>query len=80
MTLTHPARCDFAGQVVLLDHGMYRRLEPDFRLTYSRLWKAFMTRDTALGERCAVELGVEPGMYDALSLILTWRPTSTTAR
>eukprot|EP00752_Nemacystus_decipiens_P004907 g4466.t1 len=69
-----------AHQVVLLDHGMYRRLEPDFRLTYSRLWKAFMTRDTALGERCAVDLGVEPGMYDALSLILTWRPTSTTAR
>lgn len=65
---------------MLLDHGMYRRLEPDFRLTYSRLWKAFMTRDTALGERCAVDLGVEPGMYDALSLILTWRPTSTTAR
>eukprot|EP00903_Cladosiphon_okamuranus_P008879 g8501.t1 len=69
-----------AHQVVLLDHGMYRRLEPDFRLTYSRLWKAFVTRDTALGERCAVDLGVKPEMYDALSLILTWRPTSTTAR
>ncbi|CAM9439664.1 unnamed protein product, partial [Ectocarpus sp. 8 AP-2014] len=71
---------DARAQVVLLDHGMYRRLDPDFRLTYSKLWKAFMTRDTALGERCAVDLGVEPGLYDALSLILTWRPTSTTAR
>ncbi|CAM9777957.1 unnamed protein product, partial [Hapterophycus canaliculatus] len=69
-----------AHQVVLLDHGMYRRLEPDFRVTYCKLWKAFMTRDTPLGEQCAVELGVEPGLYDALSLILTWRPTSTTAR
>ncbi|CAM9109096.1 unnamed protein product [Pylaiella littoralis] len=68
-----------AHQVVLLDHGMYRRLESDFRLTYSNLWKAFLTRDTALGERCAVELGVEAGLYDALSLILTWRPTTTTA-
>ncbi|CAN0056377.1 unnamed protein product [Ectocarpus sp. 12 AP-2014] len=75
-----PKRNSVAHQVVLLDHGMYRRLEPDFRLTYSKLWKAFMTRDTALGERCAVDLGVEPGLYDALSLILTWRPTSTTAR
>ncbi|CAM9814234.1 unnamed protein product [Ectocarpus sp. 8 AP-2014] len=75
-----PKQNSVAHQVVLLDHGMYRRLDPDFRLTYSKLWKAFMTRDTALGERCAVDLGVEPGLYDALSLILTWRPTSTTAR
>lgn len=59
---------------------MYRRLDPGFRHTYARLWKAFLTRNEKLGQRCAVELGVEPHLYDALSLILTWRPTSTTAR
>lgn len=67
-------------QVVLLDHGMYRRLDPDFRLTYSALWKAFITRDAALGKRCTETLGVEKEMYDALSLILTWKPATSTAR
>jgi predicted unusual protein kinase regulating ubiquinone biosynthesis (AarF/ABC1/UbiB family) len=40
-------------QVVLLDHGMYRRLDPDFRLTYCQLWKAFLTRDNKLGAQTA---------------------------
>jgi len=31
-------------QVVLLDHGMYRRLHESFRRSYCNLWKAFMTR------------------------------------
>ncbi|KAG5189944.1 ABC1 family-domain-containing protein [Tribonema minus] len=64
-------------QVVLLDHGMYRRLEPDFRLAYCRLWKAFLTRDTKLGKQQAVILGLTPDEYDALSLVLTWRPATT---
>jgi predicted unusual protein kinase regulating ubiquinone biosynthesis (AarF/ABC1/UbiB family) len=38
---------------VLLDHGMYRRLDPDFRLTYCKLWKAFLTRDNKLGSQTA---------------------------
>ncbi|CAN0072832.1 unnamed protein product, partial [Discosporangium mesarthrocarpum] len=66
-------------QVVVLDHGMYRRLDPGFRHTYCRLWKAFLTRDSQLGKTCAMEMGVEPHLYEALSLILTWRPANTTA-
>jgi predicted unusual protein kinase regulating ubiquinone biosynthesis (AarF/ABC1/UbiB family) len=31
-------------QVVVLDHGMYRRLREDVRRSYGSLWKAFMTR------------------------------------
>ncbi|CAN0316469.1 unnamed protein product, partial [Phaeothamnion confervicola] len=55
-------------EVVLLDHGMYRRLDPGFRHAYCRLWKAFVTRDAELGRRTAVELGLAPDMYEALSL------------
>lgn len=34
-----------APQLVLLDHGLYRTLSPEFCEDYSRLWKALVTRD-----------------------------------
>jgi len=61
-------------QLVVLDHGMYRRLTPQFRAGYCRLWQALVTRDHALGRRATLELGLEPAHYDALSLALTYRP------
>jgi len=66
-------------QVVLLDHGMYRRLDPAFRLCYCNLWKAFLTRDHRLGVEQAKKLGLQESGYDFLSLILTWRPSTTSA-
>lgn len=33
----HPE--DGRWQLVVLDHGMYRRLTPQFRAAYCRLWK-----------------------------------------
>lgn len=66
-------------QVVLLDHGMYRRLDPEFRLTYCELWQAFLTRDTKLGGEATKKLGLEPDLFDALSLVITWRPSGTAA-
>ena len=36
-------------QVVVLDHGMYRRLTPGFRAAYCQLWHALLLRDEALG-------------------------------
>lgn len=32
-------------QLVLLDHGLYRRLNNDFRIEYSKLWKALILGD-----------------------------------
>jgi aarF domain-containing kinase len=32
-------------QLVLLDHGLYRELSPEFRLTYCRLWRALVLAD-----------------------------------
>lgn len=67
------------AQLVLLDHGMYRELQPAFRREYSRLWVSLLTRDHESGRRAAAALGVRPDDYDALSLLLTFR-SSTSAR
>lgn len=68
--------------VVVLDHGMYRRLTPKFRSAYCLLWKALLTRDTDLGEHAVSCLGVPhiKGAYNGLSLILTYRSKSSKAR
>jgi len=98
---------------VLLDHGMYRRLDPDFRrgflffilhsyysyvilifdhlkmrwnlsisffwcvLGYCLLWKAFINRDSKLGEQVLYKyLHLPPSFFSNLSLLLTYRPTN----
>lgn len=66
-------------QLVVIDHGLYRALSPSFRAAYCRLWKALITRDMPLGTRAAVELGLEPGSFETLSLLLTFRSTKSSA-
>jgi aarF domain-containing kinase len=33
-------------QVVILDHGLYRELEEDFRINWCHLWKAMIENNT----------------------------------
>lgn len=67
-------------QLVLLDHGMYRRLTPSFRRSYCSLWHALLTHDHASGRTAARGLGVAGADYETLSLLLTFRtPTARTA-
>lgn len=40
----HPDRKN-TWQLVLLDHGLYRHLDDDFRLEYSKLWKSLIFAD-----------------------------------
>eukprot|EP00667_Euglena_gracilis_P008561 EG_transcript_8676 len=63
-------------QLVLLDHGMYRVMDPAFRLAYCKMWKAMILRDRpALQEACGA-MGV--GAYAELfPLALTGRPISS---
>jgi hypothetical protein len=60
-------------QLVILDHGMYRRLNPSFRQANCALWEALLLRDEKLGMRAAVQLGLQGDAYNALSLMLTYR-------
>ena len=38
-----------AAQLVLLDHGLYREVEPEVRLGYARLWKSIVLADPGTG-------------------------------
>merc|ERR1711871_64878 len=67
-------------QIVLLDHGMYRRLDPKFRYAYCLLWKALITRDVQLGKESLEALGVPGGSYDLLSIMLTYSTPGSKAK
>jgi len=75
----HPAnvfwrrRKDGKPQLVLFDHGLYKQIDDDFRLTYARLWKSLLMADiNGIKESCS-SLGVKE-MYPLLSAMLTSRP------
>ncbi|GMF32533.1 unnamed protein product [Phytophthora lilii] len=59
-------------QLVLLDHGLYRELDSDFRKTYCDLWRAMLMRDSALLEDCGKRLNVG-GLAKYLPLLFTYR-------
>ena len=41
------SRSSSSWQLVLLDHGLYRRLDDEFRLEYAKLWKSLILGDVA---------------------------------
>ena len=60
-------------QLVLVDHGLYKQIDDDFRLTYATLWKSLMMADiTAIKTSCN-KLGIGD-MYPLLAAMLTSRP------
>jgi aarF domain-containing kinase len=61
-------------ELVILDWGMVRRLSPSFRRAYAELWRALLARDHAAGLQAVRALGLRDDEYDALSLMLTYRP------
>ncbi|RLN98417.1 hypothetical protein BBJ28_00013772 [Nothophytophthora sp. Chile5] len=62
-------------QLVLLDHGLYRELDEEFRKTYCDLWRAMLLRDSALLEDCGKRLNVGD-FAKYLPLLFTYRPIS----
>ncbi|KAF1791238.1 hypothetical protein GQ600_23194 [Phytophthora cactorum] len=59
-------------QIVLLDHGLYRELDGEFRKTYCDLWRAMLMRDSALLDDCGRRLNVgELAKY--LPVLFTYR-------
>ncbi|XP_068195696.1 aarF domain-containing protein kinase 1 [Antennarius striatus] len=59
-------------EIVLLDHGLYQELKPDFRLDYCRLWKALIDGDMPGMERYSRQLGAGD-LYPLFACILTAR-------
>mmetsp|Transcript_7274 Transcript_7274/g.11048 ORF Transcript_7274/g.11048 Transcript_7274/m.11048 type:complete len:655 (+) Transcript_7274:148-2112(+) len=60
-------------QLVLFDHGLYKQIDNDFRLTYARLWKSLMIADIDGIKSSCSSLGVRE-MYPLLAAMLTSRP------
>ena len=56
--------------MTLLDHGLYQHLEEDVRLNYSYLWKGILTRDEALIQQAAENLGVGQ-FYQLLAMMVS---------
>lgn len=61
-------------QMVLVDHGLYKQLDDDFRITYAQLWKALMMADIPNIQIACRALGVDGKLYTLLSGLLTARP------
>lgn len=47
-------------QLVILDHGLYRTLDEEFRLLYCKMWKAILIGDMELLKEVAEGLGAGP--------------------
>lgn len=60
-------------EVCILDHGLYREMDDDFRQGYCLLWKGLiLRRQNDLSNAC-VKLGV-PGLEELLSIMVLNRP------
>ena len=60
-------------QIVLLDHGLYRELEPEFRRNYARLWKGIITSNIDDMKEYSIKLGAGE-LYPLLAAMLTMKP------
>ena len=72
---THP----HLPALVLLDHGLYSEITPEFRLLYARLWKALITADTAAVKLYAQQCGAGE-LYGLFAAMLTRRPWQEVGR
>lgn len=60
-------------QLVLLDHGLYRELDEEFRKNHCDLWRAMLMRDNKLLQECGDKLKIGD-LVQFLPLIFTYRP------
>lgn len=60
-------------ELVLFDHGLYKQIDDEFRITYANLWKSLLVADIEGIQKSCSKLGVEE-MYPLLAAMLTSRP------
>ncbi|KAI5083093.1 hypothetical protein GOP47_0002836 [Adiantum capillus-veneris] len=61
-------------QLVLLDHGLYKELNPTLRNDYAALWKALVFADVNEIKKQSVKLGAGEDLYILFAGVLTMRP------
>lgn len=60
-------------EIILLDHGLYRELDHEFRLKYAYLWRSLMLADLDAIKGACSSLGVDRA-YALFAAMLTARP------
>ncbi|XP_077421357.1 aarF domain-containing protein kinase 1 isoform X2 [Vanacampus margaritifer] len=60
------------AEIILLDHGLYQVLQPDFRINYCQLWQALINQDMSGVERYSRKLGAGD-LYPLFACVLTAR-------
>ncbi|KAG8390107.1 hypothetical protein BUALT_Bualt01G0049200 [Buddleja alternifolia] len=63
-------------QLVLLDHGLYKNLDPSMRINYASLWQGLVFSDANAIKENSVKLGAGEDLYVLFAGILTMRPWS----
>ena len=63
-------------ELVLLDHGLYKELSTDFRISYARLWKSVIDGDIEAIKRNCKDIGAGDA-YRLFSSVLTHRTWSS---
>lgn len=61
-------------QLVLLDHGLYKTINPELRENYAGLWKALVFADVPRIKEYGVRLGAGEDLYVLFAGVLTMRP------
>lgn len=56
-------------ELFLLDHGLYRELDDEFRQSYCKLWKGLVLRSGRIVDEACAELGA-PGFANVFSIFL----------
>lgn len=68
----HPSQAGKC-QLVLLDHGLYRHLDKDFRMDYCRLWQGLVLSDEAIIKDSCERMNSGP-LYPLLAAMITQKP------
>lgn len=63
-------------ELVLLDHGLYKEISTEFRLSYARLWKSVIEGDVERIKACCKDIGAGDA-YRLFSSVLTHRTWSS---
>jgi aarF domain-containing kinase len=69
----HPTKGNGAPQIVLLDHGLYRKLSDKFRRDYCRLWQGIVLSNPEQIQKYCKEMNAGE-IYPLLASIVTKRP------
>ncbi len=60
-------------QVVILDHGLYRELDDEFRTNYAKLWKALILKDNKVVKEYCQKYGIDDyELYGAIVLMRSY--------